>query len=541
MTTALKEEDGVALVTAILASAVVLILSASAVSLAIHNTDSSGYDRRRLEAVDAAEAGIDYYYSLLGTTSLKNLSTVALPSGSGYTMDSSDPTHPCKLHGTTSTSPASSFTVTPEFYLTPTSTTPYSCLSTQITSLGTAYDGIYVKLTAVGQPVNLSSPLRTVESRARLSATGKSSVFPSGAVIGQTVTLSANVQIDSRSGTNDANVYADGNYTMNAGVLNVKGSIYAQGTVSIGGGSVSQVTGDLWAKKHVDVTGALIGGSVISSIGGTALLPTTTNTSCPGASPPSGAICLSGNTSVSGGAKAGGEIGIKSPAVVNGTKSPTTYGIGDPPTAPGLASGQTYPTYDVSNTAQLNTDFPGITNVSGCSAAQSAVDSWVDSGSTTAKYIRLTGCSTGFTFDRSSYALRGNLGIITDGPLTLGTPVRLSSYDSTPHTVYFFTGATQLNDPSATPCSGGNFQALSGSAINFPLKALIFTPKACQALLNSNGFDVTGQIFSGTVLFKSNTNLHYSPITLGSDAVNGSAGSLVDIVYKREVTSLPGA
>jgi hypothetical protein len=62
----MRGEDGVALVTAILVSMVVLILSASAVSLAIHNTDASGYDRRRLQAVDAA--GRDAYYAMLNST-----------------------------------------------------------------------------------------------------------------------------------------------------------------------------------------------------------------------------------------------------------------------------------------------------------------------------------------------------------------------------------------------------------------------------------------------------------------------------------------
>jgi hypothetical protein len=519
-----KQEDGVVLVTAILASAVVLILSVSAVTLAVHNTDSSAYDRRRLVAVNAAEGGIDYYYSLLGSSALKTLTSASMPSG--WTMSSS-----CVLTGTTTTTPSATFTVTPAF--TTTGGSAYTCPAFIGLNPNATYE-LYVTLTSVG---NASGVSRTMQSRARLSATGQSSTLPSAAIIGNTVTLRANVDVESSTGSQDANIYSDGNYTMSAGVLDVKGSIYAQGTATIGGGQVGQVAGDLWAKSYVNVSGAVIGGSVISS--------GTTTTTCPtGSSPASAAICLSGNTSVAGNAKAGVAISTKNPAVVYGTTSAYTSGIVDPPTAPGLPTGQTYPTYDVS-TSQPSTDFPGILPVSGCAAAQSAIDSWIDSGSSTAKYIRLQSCSK-FTFDRNAYALKANLGIVSDGGVELTTPVKLSSADGATHTVYFFLGGSQLNAPTSTPCTNGwtdtgtgttnvLFQADSGSNISYPLKAIIFTPKACTALLKSNGFTVTGQIFAGTVLFRSQTTLIYAPITLGSDTTNGSAGSLVDIVYRREI------
>lgn len=71
----LKREDGVALVTATLVSAVVMLMSVPAVTIAIHNENASGNDRRRLEAIGAVEAGIDFYYTRVLATSYGSLLT----------------------------------------------------------------------------------------------------------------------------------------------------------------------------------------------------------------------------------------------------------------------------------------------------------------------------------------------------------------------------------------------------------------------------------------------------------------------------------
>ena len=59
-----RNEDGIAMITAILVSFMILILSVTAASLSIHNTNESGLDRKRLQVIDAAEAGIDSTLSL---------------------------------------------------------------------------------------------------------------------------------------------------------------------------------------------------------------------------------------------------------------------------------------------------------------------------------------------------------------------------------------------------------------------------------------------------------------------------------------------
>jgi len=63
-----NEERGIAMVTALLVSLVVLFLSIVVVALSLHNSTISSFDRKRIQAVDAAEAGIDAWFSGLVTS-----------------------------------------------------------------------------------------------------------------------------------------------------------------------------------------------------------------------------------------------------------------------------------------------------------------------------------------------------------------------------------------------------------------------------------------------------------------------------------------
>ena len=60
-----KGEEGFAMITALGVSVIVLFMSVTVVTLSVHNSTSSAFDRDRLQAVDAAEAGIDNYLSSL--------------------------------------------------------------------------------------------------------------------------------------------------------------------------------------------------------------------------------------------------------------------------------------------------------------------------------------------------------------------------------------------------------------------------------------------------------------------------------------------
>ena len=57
-----RGQDGIAMVTALLVTTVVLMLSIAVLGQAMHNVTQAGYDRRRLNSVNAAESGIEFTY-----------------------------------------------------------------------------------------------------------------------------------------------------------------------------------------------------------------------------------------------------------------------------------------------------------------------------------------------------------------------------------------------------------------------------------------------------------------------------------------------
>src|SRR6266508_2093911 len=84
------------MITAVLVTFVVMIMAGTAVSLSLHSSQQSANDRRRVDAIQAAEAGLDYYFSYLQSTGAGPMS--------------------CSITQTLTNSPASTFTVTPTFY-----------------------------------------------------------------------------------------------------------------------------------------------------------------------------------------------------------------------------------------------------------------------------------------------------------------------------------------------------------------------------------------------------------------------------------------
>jgi len=63
-----KDESGIAMVTALLVTMVVLLLGVVVVALSAHNVSQSAFDRKRVQSIGAAEAGLDSYLSALQTS-----------------------------------------------------------------------------------------------------------------------------------------------------------------------------------------------------------------------------------------------------------------------------------------------------------------------------------------------------------------------------------------------------------------------------------------------------------------------------------------
>src|SRR3954470_13206918 len=91
-----RDEQGIAMVTAVLVSAVVLILSVTAAAVSMHNTDQSGMDKRRTEVLAAADPGPGSSISLLVSKPMDQL--------------------PCSLQGTLQGVPQQQYNVTLAYY-----------------------------------------------------------------------------------------------------------------------------------------------------------------------------------------------------------------------------------------------------------------------------------------------------------------------------------------------------------------------------------------------------------------------------------------
>src|SRR5437773_5267205 len=86
------DERGIAMVTALLVTMIVLALGLVAVALSEHDTTASAQDRKRVQAIDAAEAGLDTFFSQLTTTSNE---LMPCPVGAGAPNEAVDmPTNP---------------------------------------------------------------------------------------------------------------------------------------------------------------------------------------------------------------------------------------------------------------------------------------------------------------------------------------------------------------------------------------------------------------------------------------------------------------
>lgn len=230
----LRREEGVALITSILISMIVLILSTTVVQLTLHNQQQSGNDRRRVKAVAAAEAGIDYYYS--------------------YLQKFSEPVPVCSATGTLPTSPPATFTVTPTFYTAAGATIacPYAA--------GTVPAAVLIR--SVGRSGN-DATRRTMESYAVLTSEPSVAFDNEGAMFAQgSIDFQSNAQIGGDS-FSDADLYTNGTISLKSNSI-IYGSVLAQGSVLIQSGS--EIRKDVWSNVGITLkSNTKIAGNATSS------------------------------------------------------------------------------------------------------------------------------------------------------------------------------------------------------------------------------------------------------------------------------------
>lgn len=351
----MNEERGVALVVAMLVMTVVMLLSITVVAQSIHELDASGNDRRRLQSVNAAEAGTNAWYEYIETADLDSFNCAPI----SQALD----TEP----GPTS------FTATPTFYAAD-ATTVMSCPFSS-----TSYPS-YVKVESTGVSGGVQ---RSFESYVRLSPIA-------GGGFGAAI-LSSNAASFSNSFDVFGDVGYDGNIYVLSGNLTMGNSGHVRGTIYVPAGTATlsnsaRIEGDLWANGTISMSNtASVGGNGTSSTGN---------------------ISGSNSAAITGNAKAAGTI---SGVTVGGTKTPSTPS-GPPPTqafpqvtwVPANWSGYTVSTYS---------------GATACTSARTSITgAW--SGNRVIRITGATPCTLAFS-NNTTVNVNGNLAIITDWGITM--------------------------------------------------------------------------------------------------------------------------
>lgn len=482
----LEDERGVALVVALLVSFVVLLLGTAVVSLSLHNLDASGYDRRRLLSIGAAEAGLDSYYETIERTPPSSL--------------------PCTLSGTVSSGPSTaSYEASIEVY---------NAAGTEIACPPSGTNAAAALITSTGRAG--STLARTMQSYVRMSP-----IYGGwdAAIFANTpTTIGQRMTINSASGS-DGNIYVNGDLTLNNNIT-ISGSLYvspagaAMGALSLS--NQASIQSDVWANGNVTMsTGATVAGDVTSSTGN---------------------ISVSNPATIQGDATAAGTVGTASQ--ISGLITPS-YAQGPPPSQALPQIGWTATEQqEWTNAGYVIVPFVG-TSLVPCTSAMAFIAS-VSSGATPAgnyvvRVISTSGTPCKITYDQNSPTtnVRGNLAIITDGAIEMKNKVVWQAVGG--DRKLFLVSAYR----SGLSCSTGSYNVTTSNNTDFlntagvDLLDVFFYSPCTVSLANQNAF--RGQVFAQTVSITNQVNMTFvSTIVPGVSQV---VGFRQDPAYVREVRS----
>jgi hypothetical protein len=370
----MDREDGLAMVTAVIVTFVIVAFSAVLVQLSLHNSESSAVDRGRVAAVNAAEAGINVVYSQMERYGFASL--------------------PCTQDADLTTTPVEHFHVVVSYYNTyPPSGSPLTC--------PLSADPAGAVITSSGTTPGANGAVvvtRTMQSEVRLSTIANGASFL-GAMYGQTsVSMSNSVTVNGNVG-NDANVYSGGAWTC-TNTATIQGSVYAASVNASGACTVNQ---DVWANGSVTSSKMVVGHDLTSS---------------------TSSINLTGSAHVTHNATSGTSCSGCSTRV-SGTI--TTNHISPAPPLP------TFPTITY-NIADWSAAGYQIKTYSDCSLAQSFIENIPDAQ----KYlVRITPACNLSIGNKAQINFQNDLAIVTNGDINITNQVAFNSSDGAVHTIDF--------------------------------------------------------------------------------------------------------
>jgi hypothetical protein len=473
-----RDERGVAMITALLVTFVVLMLSISVVTVSIHNTTSSGYDRRRLLAVQAAESGIDWYYHHLSVTPPGNLA--------------------CTATGVVDSGPNTA-EWSASIDLEDASGNPLSCPLT----LGVTPSAAMI--TSEGRSPT-GTLLRTMQSYVRakpiFEGAGTAILATSPTDITNKLTLLSN-------DGEDANIFVSCPSAPCSLALNnnqtIAGNLYVLGSVNLSNNVVVQ--GDVWAREGVTIgTGAVVQGNVISS---------------------TGSISVTNPAAIQGDATAGTTVATQS--LVGGTILENTVSP-DPPSEP-----LPLLDFDAAEQAAWQAQQYEIKPFGDCATAKT----WILGFGTvpvnvfgTKNYVVQINAVCALVFDNlTSINLPGSLAIVTDGSISMQNRVTWTATGNDRQlflTSRYRTGLT---------CSTGSYDVSTSNNASFlnvfetpRLDVLLYSPCTVN-LQNSNAF--SGQVIAPDVDISNQTTINFVPVAI--PGVTAVIGFTQEPQYLREV------
>ena len=469
----LRREDGVAMIVSLMVAFVVLMMSTIVVAQSIHSLDSSGYDRRRLLSVNAAESGTNHWYQYLQTTPIVSLDCSA------------------KVEDIDTGPSVATFDAAATFYAAD-GTTVMDCSTFSETTFPT-----FASISSVGTVADQTP--RTIETLMRL--TPNYGGFGAAILGVSNTTFSNNFDIYGSSG-NDGDIYVlNGNLTI-TNSPNIRGNVYVpNGSATLSNNNT--IWGNLWARNNVTINNpAVVKGSALSELGE-----------------------INGSGLIEGAATALGDVNQSGGLTVNGTVSAYT----EVPTTPT----QTFPMigYVAANwtgagyTICDNTCYGSAAGANDCVKAYNWIrSSWAGSGITNVAVRIAPAAACTFTpGNNDTNSVIGNLAVISNWGYSFNNRQNWNGTAGAIKLMHFIS-----TWPGGT-CTSKDIAVGNNTNFNSQTNVFFYTP--CTATMgNQNAF--SGQVMATNVSISNNFKLNYKPVLV--PGITGITGFKQDIAYIHE-------
>ncbi len=480
------------MVSTVLVVFVCATLTVAAFGIAQHGLAGSATDRKRDQAIAAADAGID----------------VAINAIQNATQSTQ---LPCSIPTTTlpSTPETSTYTVSISYFASyPATGTALACTpGAGPTTLPAA-----ASIKSVGDTVAHLYGSRTMQALVSLTpVTTSGSSFTSALFSNAQLTMANAMVINgSVGGGNNANVYANGSIAcQNPSTIN--GSLIAQGQLQIS--AKCATLGQWWAKGNiVDSAGSSIGGSVTSS---------------------------GGSISFATGATASGDVAASSTVTCSRVTVSSGHTCRQNQTGLSAPSTQALPTLNYVASAWQTAGYTVNADTSDCTTARNQFTSAIAAAGRNS-VVHFTGnCSGGITSSAGivwpsdvAYSLYHDVAVVADNGIDVRAHFDLSSGDGLTHRIFFIVPASA----AAGQCGSQNtaHRVFFENETWWTAQIQFFVYSPCTVTLANRGAGA-GQAYGGILNVQNSFTLNFAPAVVPGDPATGSTTYNVNLIYKREV------